>query len=474
MRPAIALVPPKQPTPRPRTHVRWDPEDVAFWATTGRRVATRNLVISIVALFLAFAVWMSWSVVAVRLPAIGFRLTTDQLFWLAALPGLTGATLRIFYSFMVPILGGRRWTVLTTASLVLPAVGMGIAVQDPTTPYWVLVFLACLAGLGGGNFASSMTHISYFFPKRLKGTALGLNAGLGNLGVSGVQLVVPLVIGASLFGATAGAPQVAYEADATRLVWLQNAAYVWVPLVVLAGIAAWLGLDDIASAKASFREQAVVFRRKHTWLLSSLYLGTFGSFIGFSAGLALLARSEFPDVDLARWAFIGPALGALTRPVGGWLADRMGGARVTLATFAVMIGGAFAVIASLPHSSYRGSAPGFLGAFLLLFAASGIGNGSVYRMIPVVFATVRNREAGTSPEAKALAHREAAKEAGAVVGFASAIAAYGAFFVPRAFGSSLAVTGTASAALYLLAAYYAAAIVIAWRYYGRRGADVRC
>ncbi|HYG66604.1 MAG TPA: NarK family nitrate/nitrite MFS transporter, partial [Anaeromyxobacteraceae bacterium] len=392
---------------RPRTHAHWDPEDVAFWAMTGRRVAVRNLVISIAALFLAFAVWMAWSVVALRLPAVGFRLTTDQLFWLAALPGLTGATLRIFYSFMVPILGGRRFTVLTTASLVVPAVGMGVAVQDPATPYWVLVLLACLAGLGGGNFASSMTHISYFFPKRLKGTALGLNAGLGNLGVSGVQLVVPLVVGASLFGRPGGAPQVAYEADVTRLVWLQNAAYVWVPLVVLAALAAWLGLDDIASAKASFRDQAVVFRRKHTWLLSSLYFGTFGSFIGFSAGLALLARSEFPDVDLARWAFVGPALGALTRPIGGWLADRLGGARVTLATFAVMIAGALGVVATLPHSSYRGSAPGFLAAFLVLFAASGIGNGSVYRMIPIVFSTLRLRDAGDGADAKAVAQREA-------------------------------------------------------------------
>jgi NNP family nitrate/nitrite transporter-like MFS transporter len=474
MRSAIALAPQQGPAPRPRTHVRWDPEDAAFWAMTGRRVATRNLVISIAALFLSFAVWMAWSVVALRLPSVGFRLTTDQLFWLAALPGLTGATLRIFYSFMVPILGGRRWTVLTTASLVFPAIGMGIAVQDPTTPYWVLVLLACLAGLGGGNFASSMTHISYFFPRRLKGTALGLNAGLGNLGVSGVQLVVPLVIGASLFGALGGDPQTAFQSGATHPVWLQNAAYVWVPLVIVAAIAAWLGLDDIASAKASFRDQAVVFRRKHTWILSSLYLGTFGSFIGFSAGLALLARSEFPKVDLAQWAFIGPALGALTRPVGGWLADRLGGARVTLATFAVMIAGAFAVIASLPHSSYGGSAGGFLAAFLVLFAASGIGNGSVYRMIPVVFSTLQLRRAGDEDEAKAVAQREASKESGAVVGFASAIAAYGAFFVPRAFGSSLAVTGTASAALYLLAAYYAAAIVVAWWFYGRRGGEVRC
>src|SRR5512138_2407566 len=224
---------PAAPRPPPRRRGRvletWNPEDRAFWQSEGRRIARRNLWISIFALFLAFAVWMVWSVVAVKLPAVGFRCTTNQLFWLAALPGLSGATLRIFYAFMVPIFGGRRFTALSTASLLVPALGIGLAVQDPTTSYGTFLALALAPGLGGANFASSMSNISFFFPRAEKGTALGLNAGLGNLGVSGVQLAVPLVIAASVLGPLAGAPQ---TLSAGGRVWLQNAAYLWVPLIV--------------------------------------------------------------------------------------------------------------------------------------------------------------------------------------------------------------------------------------------------
>jgi len=275
----------------------WDPEDQAYWNQKGRRLANRNLIISIPALLLAFAVWMVWSVVVINLPGIGFNFGTDQLFWLAALPGLSGATLRILYSFMIPIFGGRLWTTLSTASLLLPALGIGFAVQDPETPYLVFLVLALLCGFGGGNFASSMANISFFFPKRRQGYALGMNAGLGNTGVSVVQFVVPLVITAGVFGALGGEPQELVTADLTRQVWVQNAGFIWVPFIVIATLAAWFGMNDISSAKASFSDQSVIFKRKHNWIMCWLYTGTFGSFIGYSAGFPLLAKTQFPEVD---------------------------------------------------------------------------------------------------------------------------------------------------------------------------------
>jgi MFS transporter, NNP family, nitrate/nitrite transporter len=468
--PHLAPAPPRRPR-RPRTLVEWNPEDRAFWAAQGRRIARRNLWISILALFLAFAVWMVWSVVAVKLPSVGFRFTTNQLFWLAALPGLSGATLRIFYAFMVPVFGGRRWTALSTASLLLPAVGIGLAVRDPSTSYETFLALALLTGLGGANFASSMSNISFFFPRAEKGTAMGLNAGLGNLGVSGVQLAVPLVITAGILGAPAGGPQALASGEP---VWLQNAAFVWVPLVVVAALLAWFGMDDLATAKASFREQAVIFRRGHTWLTSLLYLGTFGSFIGYSAGLALLTQASFPAVDATRWAFLGPLLGALARPVGGWLADRLGGARVTLWTFVVMGIAAAGVVVFLPRGGAAGSFAGFLATFAVLFAATGIGNGAVYRMIPVIFLAHHQGRAGPGDLAQAQAQRQATKEAGAVVGFVSAIAAYGAFFVPRTFGVSVELTGEPVWALHGFVAYYAGCVALTWWCYARRRAATPC
>ncbi len=470
-RPAPAPAPAPAPPPRrARTLVQWNPEDRAFWKADGRRIARRNLWISIFALFLAFAVWMVWSVVAVKLPSVGFRFTTNQLFWLAALPGLSGATLRIFYAFVVPIFGGRRWTALSTASLLLPAVGIGIAVQDPTTSFGTFLVLALLTGLGGANFASSMSNISFFFPRAEKGTAMGLNAGLGNLGVSGVQLAVPFVIAAG-FLPLAGPPQAIAGGGG---VWLQNAAFVWVPLIVAAALLAWFGMNDVASAKASFRDQSIIFRRKHNWITSLLYVGTFGSFIGFSAGLALLTKSSFPAVDPTRYAFIGPLLGGLARPAGGWLADRLGGARVTLGTFVVMGLAALGVVAFLPHHGAGGSFAGFLGMFVVLFAATGIGNGSVYRMIPVIFSTFHQRRAAPDDLAQAQAQRDAAKESGAVVGFVSAVAAYGAFFVPRTFGVSVELTGEPLWALYAFVAYYIGCIAVTWWFYARPRAEVHC
>jgi NNP family nitrate/nitrite transporter-like MFS transporter len=470
------------------THViaDWNPEDGGFWRARGRQVAQRNLWLSIPALALAFAVWMLWSVVVVHLPAAGFRYSTNQLFWLAALPALCGATLRIFYAFAVPVVGGRRFTALATASLLLPALGIGLAVQQPDTPYEVMVALAVLCGLGGGNFASSMAHISFFYPNAHKGYALGMNAGLGNLGVPLVQVVVPLAISVGLFGSLGGAPHTG--ADGAPL-WLQNAGFVWVPLIAASALACWFGMDDLAEARAGFAEQAVIFTRKHNWLMCWLYVGTFGSFIGYAAGFPLLLQSQFPAVDAMAWAWVGPLLGALARPLGGWLADRLGGARVTLWSFAALIAGVLVVLASLPGPvavatvaagaaepvADPGHLGGFVAGFLLLFVASGIGNGSTFRMIPIVFLGERLRAAkGRGPDAEAQARRDGNTEAAAALGFASAIGAYGGFFIPKSYGSSIAWTGGPEAALWIFDLFYLACIAITWWYYGRRHAPVPC
>jgi MFS transporter, NNP family, nitrate/nitrite transporter len=468
--PVVTPSPAHPPSGRIIRH--WNPEDDAFWQSTGRRVAYRNLAISIPSLLLAFAVWMVWSVVVVNLPRVGFAFTTGQLFWLAALPALSGATLRVFYSFMVPIFGGRRWTALSTASLLIPALGIGFAVQNPATPYWIMLVLALLCGLGGGNFASSMANISFFFPKASKGTALGLNAGLGNLGVSVVQFVVPLVITLSVFGALAGSGQ---ATAAGGQMWLQNAGFVWVPFIALCAIAAWFGMNDLATARASFREQAVIFRRKHNWIMCWIYIGTFGSFIGYSAGFPLLIGTQFPEINPLSYAFLGPLVGALIRPVGGWLSDKLGGARVTFWVFIGMAVGVFGVIAFLPRGDSAGHFGGFLAMFLVLFTLAGIGNGSTFRMIPVIFLTQRQREAaGRGPDADAQALRDGSKEAAAVLGFSSAIGAYGGFFIPNSYGWSISATGGASAALLGFVVFYITCIALTWWFYARRSAEVPC
>ncbi|WP_284617868.1 NarK family nitrate/nitrite MFS transporter [Aquabacterium humicola] len=453
----------------------WNPEDRSFWSAKGASIAQRNLWISIPALTLAFAVWMVWSVVVVNLPQVGFRFSTNQLFWLASLPALCGATLRIFYSFAVPIFGGRRWTAISTASLLLPAIGIGLAVQNPGTPYEVFVLLALLCGFGGGNFASSMSNISFFFPKDQKGTALGLNAGLGNLGVSLVQFVVPMVIGASVFGDLGGPPQAVTKAGGAMVMWLQNAGYIWVPFVAASALAAWFGMNDLAEAKASFADQAVIFKRKHNWLMCWLYLGTFGSFIGYSAGFPLLIKSQFPGVNALQYAWLGPLVGALIRPVGGWLSDKLGGARVTFWNFIGMALGVVAVLQFMPHNGQGGNFTGFLISFLFLFATAGIGNGSTFRMIPIIFLTERQRAAkGQAKAAQDQAVKDANKEAAAVLGFSSAVGAYGGFFIPKSYGTSIAMTGNPDAALWCFIAFYVTCVAMTWFFYSRKGAEMPC
>ncbi|MDG5789162.1 NarK family nitrate/nitrite MFS transporter [Evansella sp. AB-P1] len=425
---------------------KWNPEDEQFWELEGKNHARRNLWISIPALFLAFAVWQIWSVVAVNLNDVGFTFTDRELFLLAALPGLTGATLRIIYTFLVPIFGGRNWTVVSTASLLIPSIGIGFAVQNPDTPFITMAILAALCGFGGGNFSSSMSNISFFYPKKAKGTALGLNAGIGNLGVSAVQLLAPIVVTFALFGAFAGAPQ--YLGDGTE-VYLQNAAFIWVIPIILTVIAAMFGMDNLPGTKASIKEQAVIFKNKHTWIMTWLYTMCFGSFIGYAAAFPLLIRTEFPEVNAMAFAFIGPLIGALIRPLGGWLSDKLGGAFVTFWDIILMIVATLGVI----FFYNAGNFTGFLIMFIILFFATGIANGSTFRMIPFIF----NQ-----------------KEAAAVLGFTAAIAAYGAFIIPSIFGWSIDTTGTANLALYIFIAYYVISLVMNWYYYSRKNAEVKC
>lgn len=434
--------------------LRWNPEDPDFWGRQGRAVALRNLVIAIPALALSFAVWMLWSVLVVHLPAAGFRYSTNQLFWLSALPALCGATLRIVYGFAVRWMGGRRWTAISTASLLLPAAGIAWTVQDPATPYEWMVVLALLCGLGGANFASGMAHISACFPAREQGMALGLGAGFAHLGVGLVQWVVPVAIGLDLFG---------LPAQPSGL-WLANAGWVWLPPIVLCSLAAWIGMDDLPVAGVGLAEQAQLFTHRHSWLMSWLYLGSFGSFIGFAAAGPLLLRSQFPAFDGGQQAvWLGPVLGALARPLGGWLADDFGGARVSLACFGGLAVGVAGLAASLGRA---GGAPGFAACFVLIFIAAGIANGSTFRMVPLGF--LREAQLGRGSVAEAQARGAAA------LGLCSAVGAYGGFFIPKSFGSAITLAGGPQAALYAFLAFYLSCVALCWWCYARSDAPLSC
>jgi NNP family nitrate/nitrite transporter-like MFS transporter len=439
------------PMSAPLAH--WQPDDRAFWAREGSRVARRNLAVSATALTLSFAVWMVWSVVVVTLPHAGFRFSTGQMFWLAAAPGLAGATLRLLFAFFVPIFGGRSWTALSTLLLLVPTVGLGFAVQDPSTGYPTMLALALAAGIGGGNFASSMSNISFFYPAERQGTALGLNAGLGNLGVGLAQLVVPLAVGVALFGALAGPPQAAAE-PASSALWLQNAGFVWVPAILVVAWLAWRYMDDLEVVRASIGEQATVVLRRDTWILAWLYLGTFGSFIGFSAGFPLVADVQYGGAEITAYAFSGPLVAALARPLGGWLADHHGGAAVAIVCFAVMAAAVGWMLGA------HGSWAAFLAAFALLFVASGIGNGAVFQMFPRAFARLHAGAAGNGA-------RTAALEAAAALGVASGVAAFGGFFIPKAYGTAVALSSDTRPALALFLVFYLSCIAVAWWFYAR-------
>lgn len=452
------------------TMIDWRPEDAQFWKERGQSVATRNLWISIPNLLLAFSVWMVWSVVVAKLPAIGFDYSTGQLFWLAALPGLSGATLRIFYSFMIPIFGGRLWTTLSTLSLLLPAIGIGLSVQNPETPYTVFLALALMCGFGGGNFASSMANIAFFYPKKTKGNALALNAGLGNLGVSVMQFAVPMAITTGVFGAMGGEP--ATLENGSQL-WIQNAGFIWVPFIIASALAAWFGMNDIADAKASFREQSIIFKRLHNWIMCILYTGTFGSFIGYSAGFPLLMKTQFPDVNALQYAFLGPLVGALSRAGTGWISDKFGGGRVTFWTFIGMAISVWGVLQFLPsEANAAGNFWGFFACFMALFFLTGVGNASTFQMIPSIMAhEVPAHEKHLRGDAL---RKQIERESAAIIAFTSAIAAYGAFFIPKAYGTSISMTGAPNGALWAFLIFYVLCVVITWAFYTRKNAPVSC
>jgi NNP family nitrate/nitrite transporter-like MFS transporter len=433
----------------------WHPDDDAFWERRGRVVARRNITFSIFAEFLAFCVWTLWSVTAVSLNKAGFHFSTAQLFTLVALPTLTGATLRVPYTFAVGRFGGRNWTVVSALLLLIPTALLALMVVNPHTPYWAFLLAAITAGFGGGNFASSMANISFFYPDKRKGVALGLNAAGGNVGVAVAQLVVPIVITWGAIAAIGGSQ------GKNHALHLQNAGLVWMPFIVLAAVCAWLFMDNLKVSQAPIREQAGIFRRKPTWVMSVLYIGTFGSFLGYSSGLPLLIKSQFPAVTLSV-AYLGPLVGSLARPVGGWLSDRIGGARVTFATFGVMILAVGGVIFCLSHRDQPWAFGAFFASFLVLFVLTGIGNGSTFQMIPKAFQAHHLQEAGPGEAGRRAALGVARVETAAALGFIAAIGAYGGWLIPQSYGVSTSLTGRPVAALWGLIAFYLVCLVLVW------------
>ncbi|MEH6551970.1 MAG: MFS transporter [Pseudomonadales bacterium] len=528
----------------------WDVENEEFWESTGKKVANRNLWLSIPSLLCGFAVWLYWGIITVQMLNLGFPLEKAELFTLTAIAGLTGATLRIPSSFFIRLCGGRNTIVFTTALLMIPAIGTGIALQDKNTPLWVFQLLAFLSGFGGGNFASSMSNISFFFPKRMQGLALGLNAGLGNFGVTTMQILVPLVMTFGLFGAMGGDSMVLVQTSGTLVgkipagtdTYIQNAGYVWLIFLIPLAIVGWMGMNNLRNADASpnipspvgsfsiissmllvgfataalglwlmlpesangsgfgvpkeivlvivialtvfllkfvlpnaakenLNRQYKIFGNKHTWVMSIIYTMTFGSFIGFSAAFALAIKIIFGYQHIMvdgvmthdainangpsalMYAWMGAFIGALIRPVGGWMSDKLGGALVTQIVSVVMVVSALAV-AHYMKAAYNSATPEeyfmpFFVLFLILFAATGIGNGSTFRTIPNVF----NKE-----------------QAGPVLGWTSAIAAYGAFYIPKVFGEQIKA-GTPEVALYGFAAFYGLCILLNWFFYLRKSGE---
>jgi len=435
----------------------WDPENKAYWESKGKFIARRNLIWSIVAEHLGFSIWLIWSIVATKLPQAGFHYTTDELFQLVALPGLIGSLMRFPYTFAVTAFGGRNWTIFSAAVLFVPTILLAYFVTQPDTPFWMMLLVAATAGLGGGNFASSMANISFFYPDRMKGWALGLNAAGGNIGVSSVQLLTPLLMGIGLINLYQAAP-------GPGGIYLTNAGLMWMLPLAIAVFGAIFFMNSLTSARSTFKEALAIVKRKHTWIMSYIYIGTFGSFIGYSAAFPLLIKTQFPTVTVAV-AFLGPLVGSLSRPLGGLLSDKVGGAVVTFWNFIAMGAATIGVMYFVEIKDFTG----FLAMFLILFITTGIGNGSTYRMIPSIFREQKLREAKGSGEAdRALAVNAARIESAAALGFIGAIGACGGYLIPRGFGASIAATGGPYLALAIYLGFYATCLAVTWWYYLRR------
>jgi NNP family nitrate/nitrite transporter-like MFS transporter len=435
----------------------WDPENETYWKTKGRVIARRNLIWSIVAEHLGFSIWLIWSIVATKLPQAGFNYTTDQLFQLVAVPGLIGSLMRFPYTFAVTTFGGRNWTIFSATVLFIPTIALVYFVTQPDTPFWIMLCVAATAGLGGGNFASSMANISFFYPDRMKGWALGLNAAGGNIGVSGVQLLTPILMGVALINLHQAAP-------IAGGIYLQNAGLMWLLPLAIAVFGAVFFMDNLTSAKASIKDQFAIVKNKHTWIMSYIYIGTFGSFIGYSAAFPLLIKTQFPTITIAI-AFLGPLVGSLSRPFGGLLADKVGGAIVTMWNFIAMGAATIGVLYFVGIKDFNG----FLVMFLVLFITTGIGNGSTYRMIPSIFREENLRKMRGQGEAgRAAAFKAARIEAGAALGFIGAIGACGGYLIPSGFGKSISLTGGPQFALAIYLAFYASCLALTWWFYLRR------
>ncbi len=443
----------------------WDPEDEGFWERQGKKVAFKNLVISIPALHLAFMIWLLWSAIVVNLNSVGYEFTVGELFWLAAIPGLTGPTLRIGHSFLPSLVGGRMSHIISVGSLLIPTVWLFFAIQDADTSWGTFMIIGALAGFGGGNFASSMSNISSFFPRRQQGLALGLNAGLGNLGVSTVQLVTPLIIGVGIVGDSVvyregkfvDGEWITTVGGTVKDVWLQSGLLVWIVPIIIVLIAATLFMNSLKAFSTPLKEQLGIFKLTNTWTMTWLYTMAFGSFIGYAAAFPLTIKlvygglDDAPDGLALKFAFLGPLVGSLIRPIGGWLSDKYTGSRVTLVAGIGLIASSLGVTA-FTHPDNMDTFPYFLGMFLLMFFFTGILNGSTFRMIGVIKEfNFRTR--------------------GPVLGWTSAVAAYGAFIIPIVFKGAIERTDAPDQGLYGFCVFYAISMVILWYFYLRKGAN---
>lgn len=438
---------------------KWNTEDGEFWSSTGSAVAWRTLAVTTITLTLSFATWFMMSAIVVKLPGIGFKFTTSQLFWLAAMPGLAGGTLRIVHTFLLPIFGTRHIVSIATFLKLIPCIGIGLAVMDPNTPFWVFMVLAFTAGFGGGDFSSYMPSTSVFFPKRLQGTALGIQAGIGNFGVSLAQFATPFVIGF----AVAGGPQTfevvnpaTKQVTATSSIWLQNAAFWYVPLLVVLGVAAWIILRSVP-IKASFREQLDIFKDRHTWYCTITYMMTFGGFSGLAAAFPLLIKTlygNFPDPpDPLKYAFLGPLIGSGSRILFGFVADKVGGAILTTICGVAMVAGTGAMIALGLFAPTSPDQFGmFVGLMLAIFFFTGMGNAATFRQFPIIF--------GANP-----------RQAAGVIGWTAAIAAYGPFIFSMSISGVLSATGSVTPFFVGLTVFFVFATAINWWFYTRSGCE---
>ncbi|KUP98499.1 MFS transporter [Thermobifida cellulosilytica] len=425
----------------------WDPEDATFWRERGSTIANRNLWASILAEHLGFSVWSLWSVLVLFMtPETGFAFTPEQKFLLISVVSLVGSVLRVPYTLAVPKFGGRNWTLVSVAVLLVPTALAAVLVQRPDTPFWLFVVLAATAGLGGGNFSSSMANINFYFPEHRKGWALGINAGGGNIGVATVQLVGLAVIAA-------------FTIDAGPVVPL-----FYLPFLLLASWVAWRYMDNLATARADTAAQLAAVRERDFWTMSVLYIGTFGSFIGFGFAFGLLLQNQFDRTPLeaAAVTFLGPLLGSLVRPVGGWLADRFGGARVTAWNFLAMAVGTGLVVAA----TVQGSLPLFVLSFGAVFVLTGVGNGSTYKMIPTIYAAkAENLVAEGTPREEAVARTK--RVASAMLGLIGAVGAFGGVAINLVFREAFAATGSATPAFLAFLAFYLVCLAITWLCYMR-------